>query len=333
MKPIPLTLQTVFAELCQQVSTSARGGSPYERARDGIIYRYAKVPVGAGRIDVFLGRADDAEASARAESLRKALDAARERRKLVRLLIDGGLAAPHRTMGATLDAIAHAGLFEAGAVLVGTSAYLVSGPLVGHFLPSPTLATNDLDIATADLALEADPPDNMLAILKRGDPAFEPVMQVDPRKPASRFKTANAFLFDLITTVRRKTDGNPLPMEGLGAGAAPLQHIDWLIEDPVTTVALWGSGVPVKVPQPARFAVHKLIVAQKRDAVERLKRRKDLDQADAMIEALLNADPFSLEDAFQDARDRGSQGWAKPIDRSLAEIRREREGLSKVAAG
>ena len=112
-------------------------------------------------------------------------------------------------------------------------------------------------------------------------------------------------------------------MEELDAGAAPLQYMEWLIADPVPTVALWGSGVPINVPQPSRFAVHKLVLAQKRNVGSRLKRQKDLAQANALIEAIQSHDPFDLHDALVGAAAKGRRGWRDPILRSLRELKRE----------
>lgn len=319
---LTLAEQTLFAELVQQVESAGPAGSIYTRQRDGIRYYYAKIPVGVDRIDTFIGKVGDAVADARAAELRNGMEQAGERRRLVSLLRRTGLATPHRTIGATLDAISHAGLFRNGAVLVGTGAYMMSEALVGRKLPQPTLMTGDLDLATANLALKAEPPESLAAVIKRGDPTFEPVMQIHSKQPPSRFRTANGFLLDLITATRRRTDTNPMPLEELGAGAAPLQYVDWLITDPVRTVALWGSGVSINVPQPARFAVHKLILAQKRDVGSRLKRQKDLSQADALIDALRLNDPYVLQDVLIDAASAGAQGWREPILRSLAEIKR-----------
>ena len=332
MRALTPTLQTVFAELMQQLDGAPRHGTPYVKHRDGIAYQYAKVPIGSTRLDVFLGKVGDPETEAKAASMRRGMDLARGRRRLVSMLKREGLGAPYQVLGCTLDAVAQAGLFKNGAVLVGTAAYMMSEPLVGHFLPRPTLMTGDMDLATADLALTAEPPERFEAILQRGDTSFAPVMQLDPRQPASRFINDRGFQVDLITPTRRKEDANPMPMTGLEAGATPLQHVDWLIEEPVTAVALWGAGIQVPVPQPARFALHKLILAQKRGATARGKRRKDLDQADALIEALLASDPFALEDAFEEARARGRKGWAEPIDRSLAELKRAPDGRPLDAA-
>ncbi|AGH49286.1 hypothetical protein G432_07805 [Sphingomonas sp. MM-1] len=321
-RSIAAPLQTLFAELLQQAETTDPAGSVYERTRDGITYLYAKLPVGTTRVDRFLGRADDAAAVALAEAMRQGAAQARERRSLVAMLKRGGLAGPDRRLGAALDAIAYAGLFRGGAVLVGTAAYMMSGPLVGHLLPAPTLMTGDLDLATASLALSADPPERMEAILRRADPSFQAIMPLDPGNPASRFRSGDGYLVDLVTPQRSRADPNPKPLKALEAGAAPLQHLAWLIADPVASVALWGAGIPVTIPQPARFAVHKLILAQRREGAHRLKRAKDLAQAQALMAALQRFDPFLLEDALDSARAMGKAGWADPIDRSLKEIAR-----------
>ena len=317
---IPNAVQTLFAELIQQVETAPEAGSVYRRTLQSGEYIYAKLPVGAVRIDRFIGKSGDPDAEEHARSLQIGAELAAQRRRLVAMLRREGLAGPDRTMGAILDALAHASLFKADAVLVGTAAYLMSEPLVGSRLPSTTLMTGDVDIATANLALATDPPDRLETVLRRADPTFEGVLQLDPRAPASRFRNASGYLVDLVTPVRTRADANPVPLANLDAGAAPLQHLAWLIDGAMRTVALWGAGVLVNVPQPARYAVHKLILAQRRDRSGQAKRMKDLAQARALIEVLREQDPFALEDAFADARAQGEKGWGAPIDRSLKEL-------------
>jgi hypothetical protein len=320
LQAIPPALQTLFADLLQQVETAPLAGSVYRRSLRGAEYIYAKVPVGSARLDQFVGKSGDPDAERRAETLVLGAQLAAQRRRIVSMLRNGGLAAPDRTMGAILDALAYARLFETGGVLVGTAAYLVSEALTGSRLPSPTLMTADVDLATASLALSAEPPERLEAILRRADPTFEGVMQLDPRLPPSRFRNAAGYLVDIVTPTRTTSDANHLRLEQLEAGAAPLQHLAWLIEGSVRTVALWGSGVMVRVPRPERFAVHKLILAQKRDPSSRPKRTKDLAQAQALIEVLRANDPFALEDALADARTQGAKGWGEPITRSLKEL-------------
>lgn len=312
------SLQTVYADLVQQLETAPIGGSTYERDRDGIRYRYAKIPVGTSRIDTFLGRAGDPSVDRQARDLQTGMALAKQRRAMVSLLKSNGFAAPDKTAGAVLDTFAHAGLFAAGAVLVGTAAYLMFEPLVGRRLPAPTLTTGDVDLATVDVAIAAAAGESLADILKRADDSFEPVMQIDPRQRPVRYRNRKGYLVDLLTQTRRR-DERPVPLENLEAAAEPLQHLGWLIESPVTAAALHGAGVLVRTPQPARFAAHKLIVAQRRHANDRAKRQKDLRQASALMAAIRDSDPFALDDAIEDARAQG-RSWAQSIDRSIAEI-------------
>ena len=141
-------LRTLFADLSQQVATAPTAGTVYRRSRDGLAYLYAKIPVGNDRVDRFIGKAGDPGAESEAKRLQQGMALASERRRLVSILRRHGFAAPDRTLGAPLDALAHAGLFMAGAALVGAAAYLVSEGMVGRHLPAPTLMTGDLDLAS-----------------------------------------------------------------------------------------------------------------------------------------------------------------------------------------
>ncbi|MDU0341725.1 GSU2403 family nucleotidyltransferase fold protein [Bosea rubneri] len=321
MQRIPLNIQTLYADLQQQVAMASQDEATVVATTvAGIRYLRLQRWVGASRTVEHLGRADDPEVLARADTARAEMARRQERRRLVsalRRLIPG----PTNALGRVADAVAHAGLFRRGAVLVGTAAYQCYPPLLGMVLPSATVMTQDLDLATADLALDAEiAGDSMLAILQRAEASFAALPGLDPKAPPSRFRDRQGFVVDLLTPQRRRSDRDPMPLKALAAGATPLQHLDWLIEDPVSAVALHGAGVAVVLPRPARFAVHKLILAQKRGAHEPAKARKDLAQAAALVEALRVAAPFELDDAIEDARSRGRDGWARPLDRSLSAI-------------
>lgn len=311
---------TLYADLAQKLATAPRAGSPYTRTIRGVDYAYAKVRVGAGRVDEYIGRSTDDDTKARVDDLRIGSRLAVERRRTIAMLRRGGLPAPDAKLGAIVAALDHARLFEAGAVLVGTAAYLLSGPLVGAFLPAPTMMTGDMDVAAATLGLGAPTGTSFLDILRFADPTFTGILQLDPREPSSRFRSSDGYLVEVLTPTRTRADRNPLRLPSLDAGAIPLQHLAWLIHEADSVVALWGAGVRVPVPQPARYAVHKLLVAQKRPVGSREKRGKDLAQAAALIDALKTHDPFALEDALDNARAQGKSGWADPIDRSLKEI-------------
>lgn len=320
MQRIPLAIQTLYADLVQQAHTAPRHeGSVYAQTIKRNDYLYLRRTVGAVRRDVFLGRADDPEAQARATSAREEMSNIAARRNIVQSLRSFGLPAPATELGRVLDAVADAGLFKT-AVLVGTAAYQCYAPLVGLLLPSAALITQDADIATASLAMAADQDgETFETILKRADKTFGGLPGLDRRALPSRFRSASGFLVDLLTPKMRRSDKSPMPLKQLAAGAVPLQHLAWLIEDPVQAVALHGPGIPVRVPTPARYGVHKLIIAQKR-AEENVKRRKDLMQAKSLMEALAESDPWAWKDALDSARAQGKVGWAQPIARSLREL-------------
>jgi len=117
----------------------------------------------------------------------------------------------------------------------------------------------------------------------------------------------------------KQADPNPLPLSAPAAGATPLRRLAWLIEDPTDAAVLYRSGITVRIPRPARFAGHKLILAQKRGG-DTTRRAKDLEQAGALIAALKAADRFALSDAFEGACAQGVTGRKRPEERSLAEL-------------
>lgn len=321
MKLYSPVVQTLYQELVQQLhNNSARTGSPYVRAVKGIDYAYLKEPIGVARRDVFLGRNDDPAVQERIAGIALANEAAKQRRLIVRSLTSGSVPAPTSALGDVLDALSKTGLLKE-TVLVGTAAYQCYSPLVGGTLPSATLTTQDADLATASLALTSDTEGEPLeAVLRRADATFRAIPALTRNAPPSSFRSASGFVVDLLTPQLRREDPNPMPLAKLKAGAVPLQYLRWLMDNPIPAAALHGSGIAVTVPSPARFAIHKLIVAQKR-GTDRGKRQKDLLQAKALIEALKVTDPWALTDAYEDACAQGDLGWRQPIARSLSELR------------
>ncbi len=324
MAQIPLSISTLYSELAElAMQAGGEEGTVLRKVERGITYLRLQRWVGASRVVEHLGRADDPEVQARAEAAKAGMARRTQRRELVSLLRKA-LPGPSPQLGKILDAVTSAGLFRKGVVLVGTAAYQCYPPLVGSTLPAQSAMTQDADLATADLALTGDVEGETLeAILRRADLTFSGVPELDPRAFPSRFRNAAGFRVDVLTPRRRKDDAHPMPMRNLRAGAAPLQYLDWLIADAREAVVLHGAGVRVTVPRPERYAVHKLIIAQKREDAQREKRRKDLVQADALIAALEGQDPFALQDALRAALAKGKTGWAEPIRRSLKEIGRE----------
>jgi hypothetical protein len=328
MKKISPTVQTIYAELLQQVfSQELRSGSLYERNLKGNSYTYVKRQVGVTRRDYFIGRTDDAITKQIVANIKMVNSNAVERRKLVAMLKRAGFPNPLGNLTSVIDVLDDAGIMRQ-TVLIGTSAYQCYGPMLGYVLPLASITTQDADVATASLAISAEKEGETLAtILLRADSSFRPVPQLDSRKPSSRFISSSGFMVDFLTPQLRRSDKNPMPLTKLDAGATPLQQLDWLINEPINAVMLFGGGLPLRIPEPAKFAIHKLIIAQKR-GIDLAKRTKDLLQAKYLITALRETHPWSLHDAYQEARSFGEQGWRKPISRSLREINLTLEDLA-----
>jgi hypothetical protein len=344
LRPVSLSIQTLYADLLQQLqAVEVRPASITRQEVKGIVYLRAFYRAGKHARTLSLGPADSPDALARAEAMAREMILAKQRRSVVTSL-GRVLPKPGRKVADVLAVIDDAGLFRPangsrGLVMVGTAAFACYSAMLGRILPSAILATADVDFATAHLALAADADGDdaattLEAILKRADPSFAGQLQLDSREPPSKFRSTDGFMVDILTPMRSRDDINPMVIKGLGAGAVPLQYLDWLITDAQQVAILTGSGLLVTVPDPGRYAVHKLIIASQ-PGRNRQKANKDLAQAASLIEAYaaIGESPLIAE-LIEDARSRGRK-WREAIATSLAKIELPEDlmaqGLSEVA--
>jgi hypothetical protein len=88
----------------------------------------------------------------------------------------------------------------------------------------------------------------------------------------------------------------------------------------LSTSVGYRGGVLLQVPRPERFAIHKLIVAdRRRTGPDLLKAQKDLLQAAFLIRVLGEDRPDELREAYLSALNRGPQ-WQKRIQSSLGRL-------------
>lgn len=225
-----------------------------------------------------------------------------------------------------VNALAQAGIFRVGGVLVGTIAYRCIVNLMGVKLASASAMTADVDIAGKTIPVGIIPevvcPQTALERLEMG---FSPMMEADPALYGSRFRAAKGeFKVEFLTplTGREPSAGEQSEIRQLGVPAVPLRFLDYLIQEPLPAVALGRRPVLVMVPQPARYAVHKLIASRERGRRFVLKAQKDLEQSFDLQQILEKIDPESLEEAFEDARSKGA-GWRKRIDDGQKSMQRQ----------
>jgi hypothetical protein len=226
-----------------------------------------------------------------------------------------------------VQAIADAGFFRLRGVLVGTVAFQCYSAALGMRLPQAILQTGDADFAqfhSISVAVSDSMPD-ILNVLREVDATFRAIPRLDPNQPSSQFASRDGYKVEFLTpnTGSEEYVGKAAAMPALGnAAAEPLRFLDFLIYEPVRSVLLHGAGIPVLVPAPERYAIHKLIVAARRlhDQNGRDKSRKDLSQADTLMQAMIATNQvMPLADAFIEAWHRG-QSWRSAIAQSLASL-------------
>lgn len=313
-------MMTLYADLLQRTGLqSIKPGSISTKTVDGKKYLYAIEKDGKARVCRFLGPAESAAAQDEARLIRRAEIEAKEMRTTVAALKRARIPAPTVELGRVLEAIANAGLFRMGMVLVGTAAFGLYPCVVGAYLSTAAMTTQDVDLSVASFSAGTETRD-FEAILKRADPTFEPHWNVEDKLPRT-FRAANGFTVDLVTRYGRGRK-SPVPIGNLACSAAALSFQEYLVEEAIEVVALYGRGVLVKVPSPFRYAVHKLIVMQRRKRFDP-KKQKDLMQAQDLIDIFMANDEAALRDALAEARKRG-RAWKTAIEASLKDIGRDR---------
>ncbi|MFD1798077.1 GSU2403 family nucleotidyltransferase fold protein [Paracoccus aurantiacus] len=295
-------------------------GTPTLAQRNGRGYWYDSFRVGSDVRKHYIGE-DTPELRARMEAHRAARQDVtarrRNRARLVRLLRAEGFLGLDPTTGSLMAALSGAGVFRLGGTIVGTHAFrLYEGELGLRFGLDQTAQTDDIDIASFErlsLALEdaASPPVQQVL----SDFNFAPVPSLQAGKTWRWKQTAGDTLIEFLTPAFGEETLRQLP--ALGVQAQALHHLNYLIADPIPAAATYRNGVLAQIPRPERFAIHKLIVADRRRHEDRMKSRKDRAQAAFLIEALAEDRPEDLAEALEDARGRGPK-WRDRIDASLS---------------
>lgn len=307
-------------------------GTPRLEQRGGRSYWYDMYRVGQSVRRRYIGENSPEIAGriARHESLKaETLDRRSARTRLIRILRAEGAQILDRTTGALVSSMAKAGTFRLGGTIVGTNAFrLYEGELGLRFRQTEVMQTSDIDIAQFEhlsLAIGDKVEENLAETFKALD--FEPVPGIRTTSVWRWRQTTSTALVEFLTpSFRPEEDIRDLP--ALGVSAQSLHFLNYLIAEPIKAAALYRSGVLVQIPRPEAYAIHKLIVANRRTGPDQLKSRKDRAQAALLIEALAEDRPDELREAHEDALSRGPQ-WRAHIE---ATLNRMPETAAKLAA-
>lgn len=332
---LPFQIRTAYADLLERLedletrvaTTGFSSCALIVKKVRGSEYLYAQGRLSDGvQRQVYLGPFDE-----RGQALKRRLDKAREDAADEMEAIDisgkalraAGITSLDPIEWRVVAALAHEGVFRVGGVLVGTVAFRCIGGLLGAKLSSALAVTADVDLAGCTIPVavhdEIASPQNALERLEMG---FSPMNEFNPAFFGTRFKAGTGeFKVEFLTPLLGKEVDSPGKIRQLAVPAIPLRFLDYLIEDPVPAVALGRKPVLVRVPQPARYAVHKLIVSVERDRRARLKAQKDLRQSLELQAVLRQVDPDALDEAIEAARSKGP-GWKKRVDAGLKAMER-----------
>ncbi len=329
---LPDTVQTLYAELLEQsihadaaeAAIGAPPGSFVRKKVKGRTYWYLQRMEGDRKRQHYVGAESEAllswiEKVREARSIQAADNAGRA--GLCRMLGAGGALVETAPVVKVLRLLAESGVFRHGGVLVGTHAFRAFGNVLGVRFRQ-ALRTQDVDIAqepAIGVALASG--EGIVDVGKKlveSDLGFLEVPTLDPRRPSTSFSVrGRALRVDFLTPLRGPESTKPLYLPVFRVAAQPLRFLDYLIAETHQATIVGGHGILVNVPDPARFAFHKLWTSQKRPVMEQTKARKDVAQALQVLEVLLEDRPQDLAPAWEPV-----QRTKSPRRRTLAAMRR-----------
>ena len=243
---------------------------------------------------------------------------------------EGIIPAHHRV----ISKLSSEGFFRAGGLLIGTHAFLAAGNMLGVKWGSGE-QTVDLDYEHAGKKLGLALPStarldlhDAISALQMG---FVPSNSLDGLLGGSWVNPKDpAFRLDFITAMDR-TNRALVKIESFNAQFQALRYVEFSLEGVTQTVLFSRIGLPclVSIPDPARMAVHKLIVSGIRSSTFTAKSTKDLAQAACLIAYYSDRDPVALKLAYDDAMSRGPS-WRAAVTAGLSAISRKYPSLKDL---
>lgn len=320
--------------LLKQDGVSDLRGKPRRKTIGSRRYWYDQYRMGDQAVDRYLGE-DSPELQERIADHTKitaqAAQRAKERARLMRILRAEGYLTPDIGTGQIVGALGRAGVFRLGGTLVGTQAFRTYEGVLGVQIGFDQSAmTQDIDIASFErlsLALNDTVEEDLSDVFDTLK--FVPVPSLNKGEVWRWAQTKRQTLVEFLTPSFREDEGLR-PLRALGVSAQSLHYLNYLIADPISVPFLYRSGVLVQVPRPERYAIHKLIVAdRRRDGETTQKSEKDRQQAAFLINVLAQERPEDLAEAYADAVSRGP-AWVRRISASLERLPQSAQRLRNL---
>jgi hypothetical protein len=190
------------------------------------------------------------------------------------------------------------GAFEAGLVLAGTLGYMAWLNELGAITASAR--TLDIDLARRQ-RLKLAAPLSFLTIMQATGLPFASIPALPAKGVSTSVKLPGVQGLRVDVLAPDTTLGAIVRVPELNWAAQGIPHYDYLLKDPELAATLAGGHcIPVRLPQAARLAWHKLYCSTNRHGFLE-KAAKDQRQGLALAAVLSEADPQALTRAFRAA--------------------------------
>ena len=307
--------QTIYAELLERsihfeasnILGGAGSGSLIEKRIKGRTYWYIQKSEGREKRQVYVGPDSESLREWIAQVHEERLKNQVQREELVRLcamVVSGGVKRESTGFVKVLEILSEAEVFRLGGVLIGTVGYRALGTTLGVEFDEAALRTQDIDIAQeVDLAVglvRGTEYGKAGERLLGSDLGIQPIPALDPRSPSTSYSIRSRNLrVDFLVPARGSQKSKTVFLPAFGLSATPLRFLEFLVESPIQSVVIGARPVLVNVPDPARFALHKIYSSIARSATFQTKAAKDLRQASSLIEVLAEDRPDDLARAWR----------------------------------
>lgn len=282
-----------------------------ERAGREFAYRY-RYEASGKRVTEYLGALSDETTAARIEQARQEIKDQGTIAQYSKDLRRVGFYSADNSTIVTVASLFNAGVFRGGGVLIGTHAFGVILNELG-VSASPFPMTDDVDVVRAGrIEVAAMPHGGLLELLKQTGLPFHEVPSLKRGAPSTSFKVRGRKLkVDLLVPGTRKPYA-PVAIPELGAHAIALPYLQYLIKATIPSVLIGRDHiVPVTVPHPGWFCLHKLALYSLRTGADNPKRKKDVLQGAMLAVALARDQDFLLSEAIDDM-DKAFRSKVKP---------------------
>ena len=291
----------------QSAAPSGRGLSFVAKRIKGAKHWYLQVTVGSRKTQHYVGP-DTGDVRALIDREKTLWETAapdlKAREDMVAMLVSGGAHTVSAVEARLFELLERAGVFLAGGVVVGSHAFGMYGNMLGVKWPLEATRTQDVDIAAAYRVLIGMPDRkvNLRQALMESELGFIEVPALDRKAPSTRFRIKGKQLsVDVLTPLLGRNTTKPIHLAALDTYAEPVRFLDYLLTDTQPTMLVARAGILVNVPTPAHYALHKLVLAERRIAAFQTKTKKDIFQAEQLISVLAQDRPGDLRRAWNAA--------------------------------